>query len=246
MQNDQQHTDTCSALASTLDRQTSTYTCECGAINYAICVCCSTVLQKINAPDRFARASDTATRDSYILRCDSCREPYCDWCANLSFAKRTNQGNYLCQQCSVELERQQRQTTNADMDEVDEFNLEEEIQSGSNFNAWSISFNVTHLDTNRHVQNRTTIVPVLIQTLEEAKRVALDYVRLTLRHTLDRATLENLLEACLDHLSNNKNVASPTLAQQVFNVEAVDSEDRSQSTRCVIILTPFRTQLVMV
>jgi len=212
-----QHTETCSALAETLNRRTGTYMCECGAQNYAVCVCCSACVQRTVAPECFEAAR-------YLLCCDACGDAYCNVCANLSFAQRTSRGTYFCTQCA-------RESAAA--------------AAPSLFIGWSASFNITNYDVDRRIQNRTTTLPTTQTTLGEAKREALHYVRLALRNTLDRNTLESLLEQCSQHLEDGKNIAPRCLSQEVFNVDAVDNDERSQSVRCVLIFTPLRATLVV-
>lgn len=211
-----QHSETCSALAETHNRRTGTYTCECGAQNYAICVCCAACVQRTAAPDCFEQ-------ERYLLCCDACGDAYCNVCANLSFAQRTASGSYFCTQCARDAA----------------------AAAPSLFIGWSVSFNVTNYDVDRRIQNRTTVLPVTQTTLADAKREALRYVRLTLRNTLDRNTLESLLEQCTQHLEDGKNIAPRCLSQEVFNVDAVDNDEHSQSVRCVIIFTPLRSTLVV-
>jgi hypothetical protein len=70
------------------------------------------------------------------------------------------------------------------------------------------------------------------------------YLMCTLKHTLDRRTLEILEEKCAEHTSNNRSVTSPFLAQRQFNIDQVSNLDGSQQVRVVIIATPLRRHLL--
>jgi hypothetical protein len=196
-------------------------------------------VQRVVAPECFA---NTVAAARYLLCCDACGDAYCDTCANLSFALRTARGNYLCTPCARDWLRAPSASTSAAATAAPPPPPPQQQQSL--FIGWSVSFNVTNYDVDRRIQNRTTTLPVIVDTLLDAKRAALRYVRHTLRNTLDRHTLEALVEQCTQHLEDGKNVAPRCLSQEVFNVDAVDNDEHSQSVRCVLIFTPLRSALV--
>jgi hypothetical protein len=228
-----QHTEHCSALADQHSRTNGTFACECGALNYALCVCCQACILRTVAPECFDGAQ-------YLMRCSVCLDSYCELCANTSFAMRSRStGGYYCTPCTRSFASKATKRSDDDHDHDDKACVPQ-------FSRWSASFNVTFHDSDRRRQNHTTVVPTAFDSHEQAAVCALNMLRLKLRDWIDKPLLTEVLDRTRQSIENGQNIGTPCLSHLVYYVDAALGNDAAQSVQCQLVLTPLRDELVSI